>query len=194
MKKLTLALCALMAMPAMAQKYTVSGAVPTGTKKVYLQHLGTRTAPDSVVVANGKFSFSGDAKGAPFAYAITDAQKAVVVFLEGNVTVDFDKETSTGSAETEGMSKWEALFSKEQDKLRAAANEYYAYKNKNLEVPDSVKQHVGDVQQACYDRMVELTRQCCKENKNMKFPGYYFAQLASSMQRKEVIALAEEGG
>lgn len=193
MKKLTLALCALMAMPAMAQKYTVSGAVPTGIKKVYLQHLGTRTAPDSVVVANGKFSFSGDAKGAPFAYAITDAQKAVVVFLEGNVTVDFDKETSTGSAETEGLSKWEALFSKEQDKLRAAADEYYAYKNKNLEVPDSVKQHVGDVQQACYDRMVELTRQCCKENKNMKFPGYYFAQLASSMQRKEVIALAEEG-
>ena len=67
MKKLTLALCALMAMPAMAQKYTVSGAVPTGTKKVYLQHLGTRTAPDSVVVANGKIRYSADANRAPLA-------------------------------------------------------------------------------------------------------------------------------
>lgn len=193
MKKLTFALCALLAMPAMAQKYMVSGAVPAGIKKVYLQHLGTRNVPDSVVVANGKFSFSGDAKGAPFAYAITDTKKAVVVFLEGNVTVDFDKELSTGSAETEGWSKWEALFAKEKDKLYKAVEEFQVYKSKNEPVPDSVKQRVYDVQQACYDRMTELTRQCCKENKNMKFPGYYLAQLASMMDRKEVIELAEEG-
>lgn len=50
MKKLSFALCALMAMPAMAQKYTVSGTVPAGVKKVYLQHIGTAMRPDSVEV------------------------------------------------------------------------------------------------------------------------------------------------
>ena len=36
MKRTVLALCALLALPSMAQKYTVSGQVPNGVKKVYL--------------------------------------------------------------------------------------------------------------------------------------------------------------
>ena len=61
MKKLSFALCALMAMPAMAQKYTVSGTVPAGVKKVYLQHIGTAMRPDSVEVKNGTFPSSAKA-------------------------------------------------------------------------------------------------------------------------------------
>ena len=41
--------------------------------------------------------------------------------------------------------------------------------------------------------MIELTKQCCKENKDKKFPAYYLSQVAPSMEKSTVISLAEEG-
>ena len=64
MRKLILmAALAAATVPAMAQqvKYAVSGTGANDGKKIYLTDLLTDKTIDSMVVANGKFSFSGTA-------------------------------------------------------------------------------------------------------------------------------------
>ena len=81
-------------MPALAQKYTVSGQVPNGVKKVYLQSMGASTHVDSTMVSNGQFRFEGDANGNIFAMATYNKSEGVNVVLEGNVKVDFTSEST----------------------------------------------------------------------------------------------------
>jgi hypothetical protein len=88
MKRTVLALCALLALPSMAQRYTVSGQVPNGVKKVYLQFMGASPHIDSTTVSNGQFRFEGDANGNIFAMATYNKSEGVNVVLEGNVKVD----------------------------------------------------------------------------------------------------------
>lgn len=193
MKKYILALCALCTLPSWAQKYSVTGQAPADTKKIYLEHLGSRQAPDSVEVKNGTFRFEGDAKGNTFAYAITDQQEGVILVLDGNVTVDFKADKATGTAENEGLSQWEARFSPIREKMRATTQEYYSYRNSGKQIPDSIMARIQQVRDDCYGQMIDLAQQCCKENKDKKFPAYFLSQVASGMDRSVVIALAEEG-
>ena len=145
MKKLSFALCALMAMPAMAQKYTVSGTVPAGVKKVYLQHIGTAMRPDSVEVKNGTFRFEGEANGNLFGFAIADKEQRLSVMLDGDVKVDFSKESVSGSAENEGLNKWEKLMSEPSAQYNAVMREYYGYRRQGKEIPDSVMARIERV-------------------------------------------------
>lgn len=193
MNKFSLALCALLAMPAMAQKYTVNGTVPAGVKKVYLQHIGTAMRPDSVEVKNGTFHFQGDANGNLFAYAIADKHQRLSVVLDGDAKVDFATKKVSGTAENDGLNKWEALFEEPSSKYNAVMREYYGYRREGKEIPDSVMNRIENVANACESQIVALTKQCCQENKQMKFPALFLAQAASSMDRADVIALAEEG-
>ena len=193
MKKLSFALCALMAMPAMAQKYTVSGTVPAGVKKVYLQHIGTAMRPDSVEVKNGTFCFEGEANGNLFGFAIADKEQRLSVMLDGDVKVDFSKQSVSGSAENEGLNKWEKLMSEPSAQYNAVMREYYGYRRQGKDIPDSVMARIERVADESEAQIVKLTKQCCQENKQMKFPALFLAQSASSMDRKDVIALAEEG-
>ena len=62
-KSVLLAALVAVAMPTMAQqvKYSVSGTYSDNGKKIYLIDKLTDNAIDSMVVADGKFSFSGTA-------------------------------------------------------------------------------------------------------------------------------------
>lgn len=193
MKKYILVLCALCTLPSWAQKYSVTGQAPADTKKIYLEHLGTRQAPDSVEVKNGTFHFEGDAQGNPFAFVITDKKEGLILMLDGNVTVDFKANKTLGTAENEALSLWEARFSPLRNQLRATTQEYYSYRNSGKQIPDSVKARIEQVYDNCNNEMIELTKQCCKENKDKKFPAYYLSQVAPSMEKSTVISLAEEG-
>lgn len=193
MKRTVLALCALLAMPALAQKYTVSGQVPNGVKKVYLQFMGTSPHIDSTAVSNGQFRFEGDANGNIFAAATYNQNEGVNVVLEGDVTVDFANEKASGNAENEGMSTWAAKFEAPMGKIIKVRNEYRTMRASGKQVPDSVIERIERVNEACSKQLVALTKQCCTENKQFKFPAFFLWQVSPIMEQEDVIALAEEG-
>lgn len=193
MKTYALALCAMLAVPAAAQKFTVSGNVPEGTKNVYLQRYGAQQRPDSVDVVNGRFTISGEAGENIFGYVIADVKKGTGVVLDGNVTVDFDKDTSTGTAENDGLTAWSAKFSPFMQRERALSSEYYDYRRAGKEIPDSVMQRIESGMEECESTILSLTKQCCQENRTMKFPAIFLSQVASMMDKADVISLAEEG-
>ena len=193
MKRTVLALCALLAMPALAQKYTVSGQVPNGVKKVYLQFMGTSAHIDSTTVSNGQFRFEGDANGNIFAAATYNQNEGVNVVLEGDVKVDFANEKATGNAENEGMSTWAAKFEAPMGKIIKVRNEYRTMHASGKQVPDSVIERIERVNEACSEQLVALTKQCCTENKQFKFPAFFLWQVSPIMEQEDVIALAEEG-
>ncbi len=192
MKKISLALCTLLALPMMAQKYAITGKVPIGTKTVYLQQIGSRQQPDSVAVKDGSFSFTGESDKL-FAYVIADKKEAVTVVLDGNVTVDFEGDKATGTAENEALSAWSTRFKTPMEAYQGAMKEYYGYRQSGKEVPDSVMARIEKVSNESEDQMIALTKQCCMENKQMKFPAIFLSQMASTMDKADVIKLAEEG-
>lgn len=193
MKKLTLALCALMALPAMAQKYTISGTAPQGAKMAYLQHVRTAMRPDSVAITNGTFKFEGDANGNIFGNVIIDKKEMLSVVLDGDVTVDFVKDNVTGSAENVGLDRWVHLMNEPLTAYQKVMSEYYGYRREGKEIPDTVMARIESVADANEKQLLDLTKQCCQENKQMKFPALFLSQYGSMMDRADVIALAEEG-
>ena len=192
MKRTVLALCALLAMPALAQKYTVSGQVPNGVKKVYLQFMGASPHTDSTMVSNGQFRFEGDANGNIFAMATYNKSESVNVVLEGDVKVDFASEKTTGNAENEGMSTWAAKFDVPMRKIVKLGDEYRAMRASGKQIPDSVLDRFEKVNEECTEQLVALTKQCCTENKQFKFPAFFLWQVSPIMEKEDVIALAEE--
>lgn len=106
MKKITLLLALLATATAgMAQRYTVSGKAPEAGKTVRLFHLEAER--DSAVVApDGTFRFEGDAGGKPFAKIELDGHRAFLV-LDGDVQVDFNTRTTSGTAENKLMDELE---------------------------------------------------------------------------------------
>ena len=96
-RQLLVATLAVMALGASAQQYTVSGKAPKGVDVVYLQSAESRQI-DSTMVKNGQFSFSGDAKGKMFAYVRAKKTYSVPVVLDGNVKVDIENQTTSGTA------------------------------------------------------------------------------------------------
>ena len=98
---------ALLAVPSFAQKYSVTGQVPKELKKVYLYNFESQNdqKPDSAVVKDGRFSFSGDAQGKLFAMLFAnDGGYSVPVILDGNVTADLVKNVIAGTSENEKLS------------------------------------------------------------------------------------------
>jgi peroxiredoxin len=191
MKRTVLALCALLAMPALAQRYTVSGQVPNGVKKVYLQFMGASPHIDSTTVSNGQFRFEGDANGNIFAAATYNQNEGVNVVLEGNVKVDFTSEKATGNAENEGMSAWAAKFDVPMRKIIKLGDEYRAMRASGKQIPDSVLDRFEKVNEECTEQLVALTKQCCTENKQFKFPAFFLWRVSPIMEQEDVIALAE---
>lgn len=191
MKRTVLALCALLALPSMAQRYTVSGQVPNGVKKVYLQFMGASPHIDSTTVSNGQFRFEGDANGNIFAMATYNKSEGVNVVLEGNVKVDFTSEKATGNAENEGMSTWAAKFDVPMRKIIKLGDEYRAMRASGKQIPDSVLDRFEKVNEECTEQLVALTKQCCTENKQFKFPAFFLWRVSPIMEQEDVIALAE---
>ncbi len=100
MKKVLLAAFVIVALPSMAQvKYAVSGTYAENGKKIYLIDELTEKAIDSMVVAGGKFSFTGTAeKDALMAVKAENRRWMIEFFNDGTpVTVNVNDSTLKGS-------------------------------------------------------------------------------------------------
>ena len=112
MKKLLLtAAIAAATMPSLAQqvKYSVSGTYADNGKKIYLIDKLTDKAIDSMVVANGKFSFNGTAdKDAFMAIKAENKKWTTVFFNDGTpVTINVNDSTLKGSPLNERLTRYD---------------------------------------------------------------------------------------
>ena len=112
MKKVVL-LAVLMAanVPLLAQqvKYSVSGTYTENGKKVYLIDKLTDHAIDSVVVADGKFSFDGSAVKDAFLAVMPENKKWMTLFFNDGtpVTVNVNDSTLKGSPLNERLTRYD---------------------------------------------------------------------------------------
>lgn len=172
-----------------AQQYTVSGKAPEGVRKVYLRNVTTR-AVDSTAVADGSFSFKGDAAGEIFASVSDGADHELPVVLDGNVKVDLSTETASGTSENEELTKWNTVMETHSGKLSELMTEYRSYREKG-EVPAEVEKRISEAYEAEMGKMTEAVKRCCNENMTAKFPAYFLAQMASMMEKEDVVAIVE---
>ena len=175
-KRVLLAILVMAAMPSMAQqlKYDVSGTYAGNGQTVYLMDNLTDKPLDSVVVANGKFSFSGTAQ--KDAYLAVKAKKkrwATNFFNDGTpVIVNINDSTLKGSQQNELLAKYEVemeiplkIFNEKVSKM---TNEE---KEKHLdELVDEKNKILSD--------NIDLTNKIFKEQRQSMLPvafaGYYF--------------------
>lgn len=195
MKKtlITLATLAAFALVAEAQTYTVTGKAPEGSEFVYMQNLES-PAIDSVAVTDGNFTFTGDAQGRVFAFIIGMKGKNhnVPVILDGNVTVDFANEKSTGTAENDGLSKWTPEFDKNVGAISRVLSDFRAYRQMGMEMPDSMADRLSKEYDAKMNELITLVKNCCNENISFKFPAYFLRSVASQMAKEDIIAMSEK--
>lgn len=195
MKKflLTLLSLAVAATTAEAQTYVVTGKAPEGAKIVYLRHAeGPDHQTDSVTVAtDGTFTFKGEAAGNTFAEVYNVPEHAVATVLDGNVTIDFTTETSAGTPENDGLSRWSQSVYEGIERIQNIMKEYGSLRQAGKEIPDSVQKRIENSYYAELERLTATVRQCCDENLTMKFPAYYLRMVASEMNRADIISYAD---
>ena len=101
----------LAALPTEAQqvKYSIDGISKENGKTVYLRDRLTRSIVDSAVVANGKFSMSGNAeKNALMGVSTKDAMWSVMLFNDGTpMTVNLNDSTLKGSPQNERLTRYD---------------------------------------------------------------------------------------
>ena len=132
MKKV-LVLAALIAatLPTEAQqvKYSINGICHENGKTVYLRDRLTSSIVDSTVVANGKFSMSGNAeKNAYMGVSTKDAMWSVMLFNDGTpVTINLNDSTLKGSPQNERLTRYDidinAPYGKFMMKLQSMSEE-----------------------------------------------------------------------
>ena len=189
------ALLAIVSLPAVAQKYTVSGKAPEGAKKVYLANL-TSKAIDSVSVVKGKFSFQGDANGNIFAYVFAKrGEKETFTVLDGKVQVDLSQNKVQGSVggtpENDSLKHWCDKLEPHYALQKAGVDEYLSYVQNGKRVPDSVAQNTRFVFEKEQQNINAIVKECCLQNKGMKFPAILLYHAFESMEKKDVIEVAD---
>ena len=101
----------LAALPTEAQqvKYSIDGISKENGKTVYLRDRLSRQVVDSTVVANGKFSMSGNAeKDAYMGVSTKDASWSVMLFNDGTpVTINLNDSTLKGSPLNERLTRYD---------------------------------------------------------------------------------------
>ena len=110
-KLLVFAALMLAVLPTEAQqvKYTINGISKENGKTVVLRDRQTSQIVDSAVVANGKFSMTGNAeKNAYMGMAVKDADWFVMMFNDGTpVTVNLNDSTLKGSPMNERLTRYD---------------------------------------------------------------------------------------
>ncbi len=176
-KVFLLAVYLLAAMPSMAQvQYAVSGMFVENGKKVYLIDELTEKTIDSVVVADGKFSFSGTA--AQDALMAVKAQKskwATQFFNDGMpVIINLNDSTLKGSPQNERLT--EINYEMEQPRKR--------FSDKVAKMTEAdIKAHASELSDEMNKMIGELTTRAIRafnEERNslipVAFADYYFLE------------------
>ena len=186
----------LFTLTASAQQYEISGQAPEGVHTIYFQNL-EGSSLDSTQVVNGQFSFKGDAQGHLFAIlgAKENANQLqrVQVLLDGQIKVDLATGKASGNAENEGFTTWNQKFTVPQNVINGLMAEVAQYQQTQTAMPDSVNTRINRVYEEQTEYMAQLVKDCCKENSQLRFPAFFLINMASNMEKADVIALAENG-
>lgn len=167
-----------MVMPCMSQQlnYSVSGTYADEGKKVYLIDNLTENAIDSMVVTNGKFSFSGSAaKDALLTVKVENKKWTTDFFNDGTpVVINVNDSTLAGSPLNERLTKLEI----EQNlPMKAFGAKYSNMKEEELlkhqdEIMDEMNAAIADE--------VAFANKVFKEERNslipVAFAGYFFLE------------------
>ena len=174
-KVLIIAAFAIAAVPAMAQmNYTISGTLADNGKLVYLIDELTEKKIDSTAVANGKFSFAGNAdKDALMAVRTKGSSWTTEFFNDGTpVIINLNDSTLKGSQQNERLTR--INYEMEQPRKRLAA------KVANL-TREEMEARASELSDEMNKMIKELTTRACntfKEDRHslipVAFAGYYF--------------------
>ncbi len=195
MKKIISLLLLLPALPVGAQRYVVSGTAPAGVTMVYLQNLQAERGalPDSCAVAGGKFRFSGEAAGHPFAQVVAgDADFRPYVVLDGDVTVDFSARTVGGTPENDGLQAAREQLRPASERLRALQQEAAAFQAQGAEMPDTTEKRIAAAYETAFDSLLQGVRRVCDANTNRIFPAIYIRQYYYMMDKADLVRYVDE--
>ena len=165
----------MVAVPSMAQvKYAVSGTYTENGKKVYLIDQLAEKAIDSVVVADGKFAFTGTAdKDALMGVKAEQAQWTTPFFNDGTpIIINVNDSTLKGSPLNERLTKLDIEMDLPQKMLsKKTANMTEA------EIRAHQDELMGDMNKMI-DSMIAFANKVFKEERNslipVAFSSYYF--------------------
>ena len=193
MKKIIMAaLLLVLGLTATAQNYELTGKLPKGQKKVYFYDLTSRAMDSLLVDSKGAFLKKGNSTETLLWYVLDETQEKVIpVVLDGKVTVDFENMTAKGTAENEQLTKWEAQLSPQKKVMYAAMMEFVE-KRKSGTAPDSVLHQLYEKYSVENDKFIQLVVQGAKDNMTALFPAIYMCDVASMVDRQELLALAEQ--
>ena len=178
-KEFVLAAFVIAAVPAMAQsqvQYAVSGTFAENGKTVYLIDELTEKAIDSVVVADGKFAFTGTAdKDALMAVKAKKSHWTTQFFNDGTpVIINLNDSTLKGSPQNERLTM--INYEMEQPRKRFAA------KTANLTEADIVARadELSDEMNKMITELTARANRAFNEERNslipVAFAGYYFLE------------------
>ena len=193
MKKIIMAaLLLVLGLTATAQNYELTGKLPKGQKKVYFYDLTSRAMDSLLVDSKGAFLKKGNSTETLLWYVLDETQEKVIpVVLDGKVTVDFENMTAKGTAENEQLTKWEAQLSPQKKVMYAAMTEFVE-KRKSGTASDSVLHQLYEKYSVENDKFIQLVVQGAKDNMTALFPAVYMCDVASMVDRQELLALAEQ--
>ena len=186
------ALLLALGLTATAQNYELKGKLPKGQKKVYFYDLTSRAMDSLLVDSKGAFLKKGNSTETLLWYVLDETQEKVIpVVLDGKVTVDFENMTAKGTAENEQLTRWEAQLSPQKKVMYAAMTEFVE-KRKSGTAPDSVLHQLYEKYSVENDKFIQLVVQGAKDNMTALFPAVYMCDVASMVDRQELLALAEQ--
>ena len=173
-KAFLIAALAAATVPTLAQqvRYSVSGTFADNGKKVYLTDKLTDKAIDSVVVADGKFAFTGTADQNAFLAVNAEGKKwATSFFNDGTpVSININDSTLKGSPLNERLTKYDV-------EMDIPARTFYAKTSKmSREEINAHKEELSDEMNKVISGQIEFANNIFKEERQSLIP-LAFAQL-----------------
>lgn len=163
--------------------YTITGEVDPSMngKTVYLYDFHNARMTDSVVVAEGRFSFSGTMAGDSLRRVALDRNYVDVIVEGGDYTVDLAARTAAGSKLTEEKGRFDAQY----DSIRGAFYERYRALMADASLSEETREEkadalVGEINEA----LGEAARPVVEANNNA-LGAYVFWRWSSDLETPE---------
>ena len=191
MKKMLFTLLAAVGVTtASAQQYEIKGSAPRGVLKVYLRNFEGNQV-DSTLVADGAFTFKGDADGKLYAQVSADNGRKLYVVLDGNVQVDLATEKATGTAENDSLTAWGARLATPMNSLQAIQQQAQNMRREGTATEEAMRDLSAKYDEAMAQVMGGL-KQMCTENLQMKFPALYLGFYGTYLENDVLLDLSEK--
>ena len=191
MKKILFTLLAAVGCTAVsAQQYEINGTAPSGVLKVFLRNFESQQV-DSTVVADGKFSFKGNAEGKIFGQVSAENAKSLYIILDGNVTVDLAQGTAVGTPENDGLTAWTAKLDAPVNILRTLQQQAQSMRREGTATEEKMRELSAKYDSAMA-QVVGGMKQMCEENMQMKYPALYLGLFGTYLGNDFLVDLSEK--